>query len=130
MQRHDQPVGRNRIGGGVNPRECIVIKSAPEGRHSNLSPLRGCTELRYITGAHAPAYDLTPYGLIYRDYFRTAYDRLHLIQRRGSLEPHCGLDPQSLPFIALKNTETQSFLLIIISVSPLLCVLYLHGILG
>lgn len=75
-------------------------------------------------------HDLTPYGLRYRDYFRTAYDRLHLIQRRGSLEPHCGLDPQSLPFIALKNTETQSFPLIIISVPPLLCVLYLQGILG
>ena len=39
--------------------------------------------------------------------------------------PHCGLDPQSHPIISLnkhRDTEQQSFLLIIISVSQFLCV--------
>ena len=64
MQRHDQPVGRQSIGGGVNPRECTDIRLAPAGRHkivgarkspsdiTNLPPRWGCTELRYKT--HAP----------------------------------------------------------------------------
>ncbi len=28
-----QPVGRQSIGGGVNPRECTDVRLAPKGRH-------------------------------------------------------------------------------------------------
>ena len=66
-----QPVGRQSIGGGVNPRECTDVRLAPKGRHRiggvrkspsetiNLSPLWGFPILPNITGAHAPAYTVT-----------------------------------------------------------------------